>query len=211
MNLPAMPRRARALPGLLMALLMALLLAGCSLLPEQEPLRLFTLPEPSILSSHEVTRDLTLRVDTPSAGSPLDGPRLLVMPSPGEFQAYAMARWRDDAPQLLRDHLLAAFRLDGRLAAVVDDTSRARSDAALASHLGAFHSRYREGTPEVVLRLDVQLLDEASREVRASRRVEVVVASDDDSLEAVVEAFGRAADRAAFELVDWTLAQLATS
>ncbi|WP_280553226.1 ABC-type transport auxiliary lipoprotein family protein [Halomonas sp. 25-S5] len=207
MNLPAMPRRARALPGLLMALL----LAGCSLLPEQEPLRLFTLPEPSILSSHEVTRDLTLRVDTPSAGSPLDGPRLLVMPSPGEFQAYAGARWSDDAPRLLRDHLIAAFRNDGRLAAVVDDASRARSDATLVSHLGAFHSRYREGAPEMVLRLEVQLLDEASREVLASRRLEAVVASDGDSLNAVVAAFARAADRLAFELVDWTVAQLATS
>ncbi|MCL7940592.1 ABC-type transport auxiliary lipoprotein family protein [Halomonas sp. ATCH28] len=202
MSLPAMSRFA-------MALLMGVLLAGCSLLPEQEPVRLFTLPEPSISTSPEATRDLTLRVDTPSAGSPLDGARLLVMPSPGEFQAYAGARWRDDAPRLLRDHLIAAFRLDGRLAAVVDDASRARSDASLVSHLGAFHSRYRKGTPEVVLRLEVQLLDEASREVLASRRLEAVVASDDDSLEAVVEAFARAADRLAGELVDWTLARMA--
>ncbi|MDR9440437.1 MAG: ABC-type transport auxiliary lipoprotein family protein, partial [Halomonas sp.] len=198
-------RLVRALPGLLMAVL----LAGCSLLPAQEPVRLFTLPEPSRSASHEAVRDLTLRVDTPSAGAPLNGPRLLVMPSPGEFQAYAGARWRDDAPQLLRDHLIAAFRLDGRLAAVVDDTSRARSDAALASHLGAFHSRYREGAPEVVLRLEVQLLDEATREVLASRRIEAVVASEDDSLDAVVETFGRAADRLAGELVDWTLSQMA--
>ncbi len=132
------------------------------------------------------------------------------MPSPGEFQAYAGARWSDDAPRLLRDHLIAAFRLDGRLAGVVDDASRARSDATLASHLGAFHSRYREGTPEVVLRLEVQLLDEASREVLASRRFEAVVASDATDIEAVVEAFGRAADRLAGELVDWTLSRLAS-
>lgn len=216
MNLPAlsrrplsrhpMPRLAMALP----ALLMALLLAGCSLLPEQEPVRLFTLPEPSLSASDEATRDLTLRLDTPSAGAPLDGRRLLVMPSPGEFQAYSGARWSDDAPRLLRDHLIAAFRHDGRLAAVVDDASRARSDATLASHLGAFHSRYREGAPEVVLRLEVQLLDEASREVLASRRFEMVIASDNDSLEAVVEAFGHAADRLAAELVDWTLARMAS-
>ncbi|MDW7748154.1 ABC-type transport auxiliary lipoprotein family protein, partial [Halomonas sp.] len=180
-----MPRLAMALP----ALLMALLLAGCSLLPEQEPVRLFTLPEPSLSASDEATRDLTLRVDTPSAGAPLDGRRMLVMPSPGEFQAYAGARWSDDAPRLLRDHLIAAFRRDATLAAVVDDASRARSDATLASHLGAFHSRYREGNPEVVLRLEVQLLDEATREVLASRRFEAVVASDDDSLDAVVGAF----------------------
>lgn len=205
MTLRFPPRLARALP----ALLMAMLLAGCSLLPDQEPVRLFTLPEPSLSASHEASRDLTLRVDTPSAVAPLDGRRLLVMPSPGEFQAYAGARWSDDAPRLLRDHLIAAFRRDGRLAAVVDDASRARSDATLTSHLGGFHSRYREGAPEVVLRLEVQLLDEASREVLASRRLEVVVASDGDSLDAVVTAFARAADRLSIELVDWTLARVA--
>lgn len=204
MTLRFTPRLARALP----ALLMAMLLAGCSLLPDQEPVRLFTLPEPSLPASHEVTRDLTLRVDTPSAVAPLDGRRLLVMPSPGEFQAYAGARWSDDAPRLLRDHLIAALRRDGRLAAVVDDASRARSDATLTSHLSGFHSRYRDDAPEVVLRLEVQLLDEASREVLASRRLEAVVASDGDNLDAVVAAFGRAADRLAVELVDWTLARM---
>lgn len=204
MTLPPMPRLAMVLS----LLMIAGLPAGCSLLPEREPVRLFTLPEPSLSASDEATRDLTLRLDTPSAGAPLDGRRLLVMPSPGEFQAYAGARWSDDAPRLLRDHLIAAFRLDGRLAAVVNDTSRARSDATLASHLGAFHSRYREGAPEVIMRLDVQLLDESSREVLASRRIEAVVASEDDSLDAVVEAFDRAADRLASELVDWTLREI---
>ncbi|MGM0982333.1 MAG: ABC-type transport auxiliary lipoprotein family protein [Pseudomonadota bacterium] len=193
---------------LLLAMLLSVLFAGCTLLPEQEPIRLFTLPDPSLSASSEATPELTLRVDTPSAGSPLDGPRLLVMPSPGEFQAYAGARWRDDAPLLLRDYLITAFRRDGRLAAVVDDASRARSDATLASHLEAFHSRYREGAPEVVLRLEVQLLDEASRAVLASRRMEAVVTSDDASLDAVVEAFGRAADQITRELVDWTLSRM---
>ncbi|XKE44334.1 ABC-type transport auxiliary lipoprotein family protein [Halomonas organivorans] len=207
-----MSRRLRPRLALLApALLMAVLLTGCGLLPEHEPVRLFALPAPSLSTSAETARDLTLRVDTPSASPPLDGPRLLVMPYPGEFQAYAGARWRDDAPRLLRDHLVEAFRLDGRLAAVVDDASRARSDATLASHLGAFHSRYQGEQPEVVLRLDAQLLDESSREVLASRRLEAVVASDGDGVDAVVEAFARAADRLAGELVDWTLSRMAAT
>ncbi|MEQ6887816.1 ABC-type transport auxiliary lipoprotein family protein [Halomonas sp. CS7] len=204
----AAPRRSRGVR--LLALMLAGLLAGCSVIPKSEPVRLFTLPAPTLPASTEATRDLTLRVDTPGASAPLDGRRLLVMPSPGEFQAYGGARWRDDAPRLLRDHLIEALRRDGRLAAVIDETSRAQSDAALTSHLGAFHVRYREGSAEVVVRLDVQLLDEVSREIRASRRVETVVASEDDGLEAVVAAFGRASDRLAVEVVDWTLAQLAS-
>lgn len=206
------PRRhaRHSLPSRL-ARLLAGLLAGCSVLPPGEAVRLFTLPEPSLSASREITRDLTLRVETPGAGAPLDGRRLLIKPAPGEFQAYGGARWRDDAPRLLRDHLIEALRRDGRLAAVIDETSRAQSDAALTGHLGAFHARYRKGTPEVVVRLDVQLLDDSRREVRASRRFEAVVASDDDGLEAVVAAFGRAADRLAIEVVDWTLARLAAS
>lgn len=202
----------RRLPHLAMSLLalsLLVLLPACSLLTEGEPVRLFMLPEPTLEVSREAPLDLALRVDTPSAGSPLDGPRLLVMPSPGELQAYAGARWRDDAPLLLRDTLIEAFRLDGRLATVVDDASRARSDATLTSHLGAFHSRYREGNPEVVIRLDVQLLDEANREVLASRRFEAVEPSDATGIEAVVEAFGRATDTLTTQLVDWTLARMA--
>ncbi|MDT8878727.1 ABC-type transport auxiliary lipoprotein family protein [Halomonas saccharevitans] len=193
---------------LILAALLAGLLAGCSVIPKSEPVRLFTLPAPTLPASNETIRELTLRVDTPGASAPLDGRRLLIMPTPGEFQAYGGARWRDDAPRLLRDHLIEALRRDGRLAAVIDDTGRARSEAALTSHLGAFHVRYREGTPEVVVRLDVQLLDDRSREVRASRRVEAVVTSNDESLDAVVAAFGRAADQLAVEVVDWTLSTL---
>ncbi|WP_108444822.1 ABC-type transport auxiliary lipoprotein family protein [Halomonas denitrificans] len=193
----------------LLPLLLAGLLAGCSVLPEGEPVRLFTLPEPSLPAAVEAPLPLTLRVDTPGAGAPLDGRRLLIKPSPGEFQAYAGARWRDDAPRLVRDHLIEALRRNGRLAAVIDETSRAQGDAALTGHLGAFHVRYRAGRPEVVVRLDAQLLDAPRRAVRASRRFEAVVASDGDGLEAVVAAFGRAADRLAVEVVDWTLARLA--
>ncbi|MFG6157964.1 ABC-type transport auxiliary lipoprotein family protein [Halomonas sp. 1390] len=200
----ALPSRLSRLPPLMLAGL----LAGCSVIPNGEPVRLFTLPAPTLPASIEAPRALTLRVDTPAAGAPLDGRRLLIKPTPGEFQAYGGARWRDDAPRLLRDHVIEALRRDGRLAAVIDETSRAQSDAALTSHLGAFHVRYREGRPEVVVRLDVQLLDDSSRKVRASRRVEAVVASEGDGLEAVVAAFGRAADRLAIEVVDWTLAQL---
>ncbi|WP_372610281.1 ABC-type transport auxiliary lipoprotein family protein [Halomonas sp.] len=186
------------------AMSLLVLLPACSLLTEREPVRLFMLAEPTLETSREAPLDQALRVDTPSAGSPLNGPRLLVMPSPGELQAYAGARWRDDAPLLLRDALIEAFRLDGRLTTVVDDASRARSDATLTSHLSAFHSRYRDGRPEVVIRLDAQLLDEGSREVLASRRFEVVVSSRDESIEAVVAAFGRATEALSRQLVEWT-------
>jgi len=199
-----------ALRQALLLLALTLLFTGCSLVPEREPVRLFTLPEAALPAASSPAQALTLRVDTPSAGAPLDGSRLLVMPRPGELQAYAGARWRDDAPSLLRDYLITAFRRDGRLAAVVDDTSRARSDATLASHLEGFHSRYHDGNPQIVIRLEVQLLDEASREVLASRRMEVVTASRDESVDAVLAAFGRAADRLARELVDWTLSQMDT-
>lgn len=204
MNLSVRPRFATAL----LVILLPALLAGCSLLPEQDPVRLFTLPEPALSESPDTTRELTLRIDTPGAGSPLNGRRLLVMPTPGEFQTYPGARWRDDAPPLLRDQLLAAFRLDGRLGAVVDNSSSARSDAILASDLNAFHTHYREGHPEVVVRLHVRLIDATSREVLASRRLETMVASENESLAAVVDAFRRATDRLAGELVDWTVSQL---
>lgn len=189
----------------LLAVSLLVMLPACTLLTESQPVRLFMLPEPTLEASREPPLDLALRVDTPSAASPLDGSRLLVMPSLGELQAYAGARWRDDAPLLLRNTLVEAFRMDGRLASVVDDASRARSDATLTSHLSGFHSRYREGGPEVVIRLDAQLIDEGSREVLGSQRLEVVEPSQGENIEAVVAAFGRATEDMSRQLVNWTL------
>lgn len=190
---------------LLLAVLM--ILPACSLLPEQTPQRIFLLPAEALPPSSGASLDMTLRLETPHTAQPLSGSRILVLPNRQEISVYAGARWNDDAPVLLRDRLIEAFRQDGRLATVVGEDSRAHSDLTLTGDLGAFQSEYDGNQiPQAVIRLDVQLLDESNRKVIAGRRFEVRQPSESPRLEAVVDAFGRAADELATRLVDWTLA-----
>ncbi|MBB3330890.1 cholesterol transport system auxiliary component [Halomonas campaniensis] len=188
------------------ALIAALLLAlpACSILPERAPLQIHVLPvTPAEPSSHAAI-DATLRVEAPEANALLSGSRILVMPTPNRMSVYEGARWSDPTPTLLRDRVIEAFLQAGYLTAVLDESGRLETDVALASDLRAFHSEYVEGRPEVVIRLDARLEDEAQRRLLASRRFEVREPSEGVPVEAVVEAFGRAADRLAQALVEWS-------
>ncbi|WNK21143.1 ABC-type transport auxiliary lipoprotein family protein [Halomonas piscis] len=191
--------------SILLAVLMTL--PACSLLPDQTPQRTFLLPATTQPAAPAPALDTTLRLETPRAAQLLASPRILVRPNRQEISVYAGTRWNDDAPALLRDRLIEAFRQDGRLATVVREGSRVQSDLTLSSDLGAFQSEYNgDQAPQAVIRLDVQLLDESNRKVVASRRFDVRQQSDSPQLESVVDAFGLAADKLATQLVDWVIA-----
>ncbi|MDY7116919.1 ABC-type transport auxiliary lipoprotein family protein [Halomonas sp. SSL-5] len=199
-----MPRYPRFL---LLALLLALL-AGCTILPEREPQRLFELPAGESAPLQGRPLDATLRIDSLSASAPHAGNRLLVMPRANEFEAWGGVRWRDDAPRLLQERLLEAFRRAGRLGGVIDEASAARSDATLSGHLVAFHLRLEGDTRRAVVSLDAELIDESSRELLASRRFEATALADDATPEAAVMALGQASDEMIARLLAWTFEEL---
>ncbi len=203
-----------AFPATALAMVTILLigpLTGCSLFPKPQSQRTFLLsplPAQAAAESVETILPVTLRIGKPDASAPLNGSNILVMPAPREYNVYAGARWRDQVPTLLYDRLTQTFRQRGRWAAVVDEQSRVRSDVLLTSHLTAFESRYTQGSPVVVIGLNVQLIDEARREVLAERYFEIRQPSDDKRVEAVVEAFGQATDELIDQLISWTLMEM---
>ncbi|MEE4608858.1 MAG: ABC-type transport auxiliary lipoprotein family protein [Desulfobacteraceae bacterium] len=184
-------------------------LSACSLIGRREPLKIYVLPAAALPAADLDPLPLTLRIDTPQANRALYGSRIVVMPTTHQLSAYQGARWGDNAPSLLRDRLVEAFRQNGRLAAVVDAGDRVSADFDLVSDLGAFQSEYVQGKPQAVIRLDVRLIDSGRQRVLAARRFEVRETSANESVDAVVEAFGRAADDLSRQLVDWTLERIA--
>lgn len=181
-------------------------LGGCTVFPEREARRMFTLAEPVIEASSGTASELTLRVDTPAAPAPLDTSRIVVLRDEGELALYGNSRWRDHGPALVRDQLVEGFRQDGRLAAVVTEQSRARSDRSLIGELGRFQMvAPTDGRNRVQIRLDVQLVDDRSRQTLATRRFEVEEPADDQRVEAAVAAFGRASQALVEQVVEWTL------
>lgn len=199
------------LPRLLPAALLATL-AGCSVLPQAEPLRVFLLPSqateaPAAPVAPVAPLERSLRITTPQASRILASERIAVIPQGNQISAYQGARWSDTAPALLRDRLIEAFQRDGRLAEVSSEDANLPADLVLYSDLRAFQSEYRDGQPHAVIRLDARLVDRQTRRTLANRRFEARQASAGTAVEQVVEAFGTAGDALSGEVLKWTLEQ----
>jgi cholesterol transport system auxiliary component len=187
-------------------LLLAGLLGACSILPQSEPLDIYLLPAQPLAPRSEAV-DWSLRIHSPVSNQLLDSTRILVLPEADRVNTYQGVRWSERTPQLLQGRLLDAFHDDGRISALSSEAQRLQADLELVSDLRSFHSQYREGSPEVLIRLDARLVDARSQQILASRRFSASQKAADPSVEAVVAAFGQAGDRLAQELVDWTLAE----
>ena len=188
----------------------ALLLPACTILPKAEPLDVYLLPAIAATPATATqAAPWSLRIARPAAGVHLSGQRIAVVPEDNRVSVYKGAGWSDPAPVLVRNRLLDAFRVDGRVAALSSDDRQLQADFELDSDLRAFQSEYRDGRAEAVLRLDARLVHTASRRIVASRSFEQRQASADPAVPAVVEAFGTAADRLSAEVVDWTVREAA--
>ncbi|PKO55972.1 MAG: ABC transporter [Betaproteobacteria bacterium HGW-Betaproteobacteria-21] len=184
------------------------LLAACTILPRPEPVDVFLLPSatPAPTAAADIQAlPWSLRVTRPVAGVHLAGQRIVVIPRDNQVSVYKGANWSEPAPILVRNRLLDAFRADARIDALSSDEKRVHADFELDSDLRAFHSEYRDGAPEVVVRLDARLVHAAGQRIVASRSFEIREAVAGTSVPEVVQAFGHAGDRLAQALVAWTV------
>ncbi|VCU69490.1 hypothetical protein PIGHUM_01553 [Pigmentiphaga humi] len=183
------------------------LLAGCSLLPEQQTVEIYRLPSAlkAPAASSADAQEWSLRIDTPHASPVLEATRIAVLASGDQVSSYAGARWAAPPPALVRARLAQAFRADGRAASVSTDESNIRTDLELDSDLRAFQSEYRNGAPHAVLVLDARLVAASTRRVVASRSFEVARPAEGVQVQQVVSAFGAASDELAAQVVQWVM------
>ncbi|TDN56660.1 ABC-type transport auxiliary lipoprotein family protein [Azoarcus indigens] len=207
MNPVSHPTRPSPLRGALLsaAAVAALMLAGCSVLPSQEPIDVYRLPASAQPAANAAPLSWSLRVATPRAGGATGSRRIVVLPEGDRLSVYQGASWSDPGPVLLRDRLIEAFRSDGRVPAVTSDDNALQADYVLDSDLGAFRSEYRDGKPEVLIRLDARLVAPDTQRILVSRRFEVRQPVAGKAVPEVVRAFGAAADSLSAELLAWTI------
>lgn len=203
-RLPLPPRL--RLAGLLGA---TLWLAACSSpFPSQEQTRVYELsPTTSAAVSDAAPAEplaLTLRLDTPGANSTLNSTRILVKPDASRVNVYPGGRWSDNAPALVREHLIETLRQSGAFKAVLSERSGARTDLILASDLRAFNGEYRNGATEVLIVLEAQLIQSSTQQVLATERFDVRQPSRSNSLEDVVHAFGEAGQALSARVIEWS-------
>lgn len=185
-------------------LLAAVAINACTILPESPPQDVFRLP-PSAIEARDGGTDMPLRIARPSAGDVLNSVRIAVVPEGNRLSVYEGVRWSSPAPVLWRDQLLDAFRKDGRVERLSSGGEGLRADFELGGALRAFQTEYREGKPEVIIHFDARLVDTGGRRIVASRRFAATAKVAGDQVPAVVEAFGRATDALASQLIDWTV------
>ena len=200
----------RCRPAASIAVLASLaLLSACSVLPRPQPLDTFLLPSPTLSRSEAAAvLPVSLRVSRPVAGVQLSGQRIVVVPDDHRVSVYKGVSWSEPAPVLLRDRIMDAFRADGRIGALSNDELRLQADYELVSDLLAFQSEYRDGAPEVVLRLDVRLVQRDGRRILASRLFEARHRPPGVDVPQVVESFGQASTVLAQAVVSWTVSEI---
>ncbi len=180
-------------------------LSACSILPASLPQDIYRLPPSSIGVSQGEPADTSLRINRPFAMDLLSSTRIVVVPEGNRISVYQGARWSSPAPVLWREHLLDAFHNDGRVTQLSSSAARLPAEVELGGVLRAFQVEYGAGEAEVVIRLDAHLVNTASKQTIASRRFSVKEEVNGDQVPAVVEAFGRANDALAREIINWTL------
>ena len=184
------------------------LLAACSILPKSESPDVYMLPEAGTAPAPGATPvDWSLRIETPQTTRNLDSSRIAVLPQPNVVTNYQGARWTDNAPIVLRNRLLDAFRSEGRINGLSSDDNSLQADLELGGDLRAFQTEYRDGKPEIVVRYEARLIVARNRRIYATRSFEIHQSVDGTAVPQVIAAFGRAGDALAAQLVPWTMQQ----
>lgn len=205
-----MTSHALSLGRLVLALFVALL-SACSILPAPQTLKVYQLPagtEPasSVSRAAQPAADWALRIDTPYSSQLINSERILVQPPGGDSTSmYQGARWSDVAPVMLRDRLVAAYRVQAPMLMVSSDSSSLLYDVLLIGDLTQFQVVYGGSGPVVHIQFDASLVQAASRRTLATRRFTEHQAVDGTQLPQVVAAFGVATDALATQMIAWTL------
>lgn len=193
---------------LLAALLPALLLAGCGVLPGKTESTVAYSPSVEIAADARwPTVDWQLVVAKPVTEVMLSGSRIAVRPHGGaELQVLAGARWSDTVPELLQTLIVRAFEDSGRILGVGRQASGVRADFTLTLDLRAFEAVYADaGPPTARVTFNAKLLGGPGNRVVASRTFRADEEAGGREATAVVPAFDRALERTIGELVGWTL------
>jgi cholesterol transport system auxiliary component len=192
----------------LIAPLCVLALAGCSVLAGGDR-QSTTIYAPQVRVEADPawpTVDWQLAIAKPSAARLIDSPRINVRPTPGQLEVYRGATWSQPATDILEDTLLRGFEDSGRIGAVARISAGIRSDYKLTTDLRRFEADYRGvPLPAATIELNAKLIHSIDQRVVASRTFLIAAPATSTELPSVASAFETALDKAATELIGWTL------
>lgn len=186
-------------------------LAGCSILPESTPQRVYQLPGALVPSTHaDIPADTapSLRVLTPSSPLILASNRILVMSNPNELAAFKGVRWSDPMPQLFQRRLVSYLRESNNWRVVTTDGTPLAGDYQLILSLAQFHAVRMPGqNPRVEIRVDAILGDRAKNKAVASQTFMETALAESEAFDALLNAYGEAGNALAGNISAWAYQQ----
>lgn len=187
----------------LLAVLMCLPLAACTVLPKTPVSQVWLLPAQPGTPVSGQTINRSLRVVQPNTSQFINSSRIAVQPQDAEITVYSGSRWSDSVPVLVRNRLTQELRINGRFISVSSDDDNLQADLELGGDLSSFQGVYRGKKGEVLIQFDAHLVQTSDRRVIASQRFVIRQPINGRSMNEVVKAFGLASDRLAAEILHW--------
>lgn len=194
---------------LMLALLMALPLAGCiSLIKEPDPIAVYALRSEAIDAANLPEVNWSLTVIRPNSVAFLDSNRIAVRPEPNVLQVYKGANWSESLPDLVQANLVQALENSGRIKSVSRQNSGVPAEVAMLVDIRQFESVYAPDAkiPDAVIQMHVKVLEYPSNRVIAVKTFNAVVPSASKDIPDVVLAFERGLNTVTADIVAFTLA-----
>lgn len=184
--------------------LLAMPLSGCAVLGGASEYAIYS-PQPQVAapSDHGIVA-WQLQVQEPHAGETLTAPNLLVMPSPGIYEVFPAARWRDPPPALVGTLLLQAFEGSGRIVGVDRAASGVNTDFVLSSELRDFQVELVDGAPRAKITLHARLLGFADNRIIAARTFDATAPAAAQDAASGAQAIESALATLLPQVRDWT-------
>jgi cholesterol transport system auxiliary component len=190
------------------ALLLASMLAGCSILGGNKTPSTIYAPDPRVQPDPawpSVTWQLALA--PPTSSRMVDSQRIAVRPTPGEIQVYKGAVWAKTPSEQVTDTVLRALEDSGKIPAVARQGSGIAADYKLVMDMRRFEADYAgAAVPSATIEVNAKLLHAPDQDIVASHTFLQAVPATGTDVASVAQAFDQALGTIGHDMVGWILA-----
>ncbi len=188
------------------ALLLVLLLSGCSILGSKTPPTIYA-PDPHVVADPSwPTVKWQLALAHPDAARMVDTLRIAVRPTPGELEVYQDASWAKTPSEQIESTILRTLEDSGKIPAVARQGSGIAADYTLLTEVRRFEADYAgNAVPAATIEVTVKLLHATDQDIVASQTFLQAVPASGTSTAAVAQAFGTSLGAITHDIAGWTL------
>ncbi|HZH44637.1 MAG TPA: ABC-type transport auxiliary lipoprotein family protein [Lysobacter sp.] len=189
------------------ALALAALLSACSILGSEKTTFTVYAPNPRVAAdpTWPVVRS-QLAITTPDTAREADGLRIVVRPTPLEWQVYKGASWAKRPTDMVTDVVLRTLEDSGRIPAVARQGTGIAADYKLVLDLRRFESDYAgAAVPNATIEVSAKLLHANDQSVIASRVFRHAEPAASAAVADVAAAFERALGGIGHGISGWVL------